>query len=122
MVGVFRWWYGNGWLMNAKRAWHGVLRTADFFSAGLLLRTLFNPFKQISAGKVDGPLPVQLSAWADRLFSRIMGGCIRSLTIIFGLVAIILRIVWALITIILWSALPFVPVLGLILWLSGVSL
>ncbi len=43
------------------KAW--VLRTADFFSVGLLLKTLFNPFRQISAAPVGGDLSVQLSAF-----------------------------------------------------------
>ena len=62
LVGIFQWWYGNGLLQYIRQSFLGVLRTADFFSVGLLLKTLFNPFRQISAAPVGGDLSVQLSA------------------------------------------------------------
>lgn len=99
----------------------GILRTADFFSLGLLLKTLFNPFRQISAADVNGPLPVQLRAWADRQFSRAIGGVIRTIMLGVGMVVITLRAVWTLVSIIGWTLLPFTPVVGVVLWVSGVT-
>ncbi len=121
LVGIFQWWYGSGWLRHAKRTYVGILRVADFFSISLLLRTLFNPFKQISAANVQGSFPVMLSAFFDRLFSRVVGGVIRTLTIFIGLVVIALRIGWSVVSIVLWTLLPLTPLLGLVLWLSGVG-
>jgi hypothetical protein len=122
LVGIFQWWYGAGWRRHARLSGLGILRTADFFSVGLLARTLFNPFRQISAGRVDGPLPVQLSAFFDRLFSRVIGGIIRTGTIFIGLFVILLRSVWTLVSIVLWTLLPLFPVVGVVLWLGGVTL
>lgn len=121
MVGIFQWWYGRGWLQHLKRSYFGILRTADFFSLGLLARTLFNPFKQISASQVQGPLPVQLSAFFDRLFSRAVGGFIRFFVIIIGIVIIALRALWTLVSVILWSILPVTPAIGTALWMIGVG-
>lgn len=121
LVGIFQWWYGPGWLKHVKHVYTGILKTADFFSIGLLAKTLFSPFKQISAGRVKGPLPVQLKAWADRLFSRIVGGFIRTATILFGMLIILLRAIWAVLSIILWTILPITPIIGLILWIMGVT-
>lgn len=121
LVGIFQWWYGSGWLRHVKRSYVGVLRVADFFSLGLLLKTLFSPYKQISAGGVQGPFPVVFRAFLDRLFSRVVGGVIRTFTALVGLVVIMLRALWMLASIILWTVVPLIPVAGLVLWLNGVT-
>lgn len=121
LVGIFQWWYGAGWVRHLKRSYIGILRIADFFSIGLLLKTLFNPFKQISAAQVQGPLPVQFNAFLDRAFSRMMGSVVRTVTILVGLVVISLRALWTLISMIAWTLLPLTPVIGFVLWASGVG-
>ena len=122
LVGIFQWWYGAGWVRHARRSYVGILRTADVFSLALLLKTLFNPFKQISAGGGGASFPAQFQAFLDRLFSRAVGATIRSLTILLGMAVIATRAVWALCSIVLWTILPFVPLIGAVLWLSGVTL
>ncbi len=121
LVGVLGWWYGRGWSDHLKRVYRGILAVANFFSIGLLLKTLFNPFKQISAGSPQGPLPVQISAFFDRLFSRVVGGTIRSITILIGLIAISLSLIWAIVAIVVWVFLPIIPILGVIMWFMGVG-
>lgn len=122
LVGIFQWWYGEGWLRHVRLSGLGILRTADFFSIGLLTRTLFAPFHQISAGRVNGPLPVKLRAFADRLFSRIFGGVFRMIFIVIGTIAISLRAVWAFVSLMAWTLLPLTPVIGVVLWQLGVEL
>lgn len=121
LVGIFQWWYGNGLLQYIRQSFLGVLRTADFFSVGLLLRTLFNPFRQISAAPVGGALSVQLSAFFDKLFSRAIGAVVRSMVIIVGILMILLRFLWMIVGVIMWLALPLMPFIGIILWQLGVS-
>lgn len=121
-MGIFRWWYGSGLIHHARHSYVGVLKVADFFSIGLLLKTLFNPFKQISANGGGNSLPEQLSAFFDRLFSRCVGGVIRFLTIIIAMVAIAFRAALMIVSLFLWVIVPLTPVLGSILWLSGVTL
>lgn len=101
-----------------QRVGFGVLRTADFFSIGLLVRTLFDPFRQISAGQVraQAPLAVKMQAFFDRLFSRVVGAVVRLLVLFAGLVVISLRAVWAVGSIVVWALLPSTPVVGIILW------
>ena len=94
-----------------QRVGLGVLRTADFFSIGLLVRTLFDPFRQISAGQVRAQAPL-----AVRLFSRAVGAVVRLLVLFAGLVVISLRAVWAVGSIMVWALLPVTPVIGIILW------
>lgn len=119
MVGIFQWWYGSGWLRHLKRSYVGILRTADFFSLGLLARTLFNPFRQISATGGEGSLPVKLSSFFDRLLSRSIGAFVRSMTMLIGLIAILARVFWTAISIIVWTLLPLTPVVGFVMWLAG---
>lgn len=121
LVGIFQWWYGNGLLQYIRQSFLGVLRTADFFSVGLLLKTLFNPFRQISAAPVSGDLSVQLSAFFDKMFSRVIGAVVRSMVIIIGILMILLRFLWMILGIIMWLALPLMPFIGIILWQLGVS-
>ena len=118
LVGIFQWWYGAGWRRHMQRVGLGVLRTADFFSIGLLVRTLFDPFRQISAGQVraQAPLAVKMQAFFDRLFSRAVGAVVRLLVLFTGLVVISLRVVWAVGSIVVWALLPVTPVIGIILW------
>lgn len=122
LVGIFQWWYGDGLLQHIRQSYLGVLRTADFFSVGLLLQTLFNPFRQISAAPVGGAMSVQLSAFFDKLFSRAVGAVVRSGVIIVGLFMIVVRFLWMIIGVFLWLALPLLPIVGIILWQLGVSL
>ena len=121
LVGIFQWWYGNGLLQYIRQSFLGVLRTADFFSVGLLLKTLFNPFRQSSAAPVGGDLSVQLSAFFDKMFSRVIGAVVRSMVIIIGILMILLRFLWMILGIIMWLALPLMPFIGIILWQLGVS-
>lgn len=122
LVGIFQWWYGDGLVAQIRRVGFGVLKTADYFSIGLLLRTLFNPFRQISAAQVDGPLPVKFQAFFDRSFSRMVGAVVRTVVLVFGLVVIFVRIIWALLNVLAWLIIPAMPLIGLVLWQMGVVL
>ena len=84
--------------------------------ATLLTRTLFNPFRQISAASShDLSLPAQLNAFFDRLFSRAVGTVVRTIMIIVGLLMLLLRFLWVGGLIIAWLVLPILPIVGLIL-------
>lgn len=91
----------------------------DYFSIDLLLKTLFTPFRQISAEKTTGSLNVQMHAFFDRLISRIIGMIVRLVMIIIGAAAIILYAIVGLLALILWAFVPLLPILGLVLFLVG---
>ena len=119
IVGMFRWWYSDGWLQCVRSVQGTLLGVYDYFSIDLLLRTLFSPFRQISAGKVNGPLGVQLRAWFDQLISRTIGAFVRSVVIIIGSAALFLSVGWGLIRLIAWPLVPLLPVIGVLLAMSG---
>jgi hypothetical protein len=119
IVGILSWWYGEGWKQRVVMQREKLASTMDYFSIDLLLRTFFSPFRQISAGKVNGPLGVQLRAFSDRLISRMIGAMVRLFMIIIGTLAILLYIVIGAAWLIIWAFVPFLPVVGLVLFLAG---
>jgi hypothetical protein len=119
LVGILSWWYGNGWLSRIQLIKERLAASADFFSVGLLASTLFAPFRQISVGRVSGPIGDQIRAFFDRLISRIVGGFVRTFMIVFGLVAMFIQVVFGGIVLLLWLILPLLPVVGLIATVIG---
>jgi hypothetical protein len=119
IAGILSWWYGPGWRERVTAMRENLASTMDYFSIGLLLKTLFSPFRQISAGQVRGPLAVQMRAFFDRLISRCIGAMIRITIMIVGLVAILFSAVVGVIGLVLWAFIPLLPIAGLILWLIG---
>ena len=85
----------------------------DYFSLDLLLRTLFSPFRQISAGKVRGPIGVQLRAMVDNFISRVIGMVVRSIVIVIGVVVLAVACVLGAVRIALWPFIPALPIMFL---------
>ena len=112
---LFMWWYTAGLRQRLKKISVRLDGTIDYFSMDLLVKTLFAPFRQISAGKVDGSLEVKMRAFVDRLFSRLIGAFVRSLLLVVGGVTIALQAVFALIMILVWLLVPFLPIAGIVL-------
>jgi hypothetical protein len=121
-LALVSWWYGAGWARLAgriSRRMQGVLET---FSVALLLRTLFDPFRQISAGQVKGSLDTQLRAMGDRAFSRVFGAVVRSLVILVGLLVTLLTGLVGVLQLIAWPFVPVLPLVGVVLAAMGVSI
>lgn len=119
IVGLFSWWYSAGWKRAAADVWDSIERLYDTFSLGLLLKTLFAPWRQISAGKVRGPIGVQLRAFFDRLVSRIIGGFIRTITLLIGVAALCVMLLIGLLRLLIWPLVPAMPVFMVIAAISG---
>lgn len=118
---LFKWWYTAGLRQRLQKISVRLDGTIDYFSMDLLLKTLFAPFRQISAGKVDGSLEVKMRALVDKLFSRLIGAFIRLLLLVIGGITIALQAVFALVVIALWLLLPLLPVVGIALTVIGVK-
>ena len=119
IIGMLSWWYGAGWRQRVVMLRERLARTVDYFSIDLLAKTLFAPFRQISAGRVNGPLGVKMQAFFDRLISRMIGMMIRSTMIVMGVGTIIIHSVLGLITVIMWASIPLLPLVGVLMMLSG---
>jgi len=119
VIGLMSWWYGRGWRDAAMRVGQRLVNLEDYFSIDLLLKTFFSPFRQISAGQVQGPLGVQMRAFFDRLVSRVIGAMIRLFTILIGLVAIIIYAVIGAVVLVAWALIPLLPIAGIWLFATG---
>lgn len=119
LLAFFSWWYGEGWRRQASRAAARLSSWFDYFSFDLISRTLFSPFRQISAGPVRGPIGVQFRAWVDRTVSRFIGAMVRIVVLIAGIVTIIFTALVACLQLIIWPFLPAAPIVGLIMTLAG---
>ena len=119
IVGMLSWWYGTGW----KRRWlllcERFASAADYFSIDTLIKTLFAPYKQISAGRVSGSLAVKWQAFIDKLISRCIGATIRFFVMIIGSVWMILLAVFGFIELLLWPLIPLLPILGIVMTIVG---
>jgi len=116
---MLSWWYSGGLRTQFRLQLERLGATLDYFSISLLLRTLFSPYKQISAGRVRGPLPVQLRAFTDRLFSRVIGAVLRSFVIVIGIVWVVLQSILAAVALIGWLLLPVFPIAGVVATAGG---
>ncbi|HSX29528.1 MAG TPA: hypothetical protein VLE73_03135 [Candidatus Saccharimonadales bacterium] len=117
---VISWWYGAGWARVASRIGGRVTTILEAFSVGLLLRTLFDPFRQIDAGGNGGKtVQDQLRAFGDKLFSRFFGAGVRGLFIVIGLLAALFAVIVGVVQLLLWPFIPLLPVIGVVLALLG---
>lgn len=119
LVGLLGWWYGAGWKQTIKSRIAGLYATADYFSIDTLAKTLFSPFRQISAGGVRGPIGVQMRAFFDKLISRVIGALIRIVMILVGVTTIFLQGVLSGLWILLWALVPALPFIGAIVAFIG---
>jgi len=119
VIGLMSWWYGRGWRDAAMRVGRRLMNLEDYFSIDLLLKTFFSPFRQISAGRVQGPLGVQMRAFFDRLVSRVIGAMIRLFTILIGLIAIVIYAVIGAAVLVAWALIPLLPIVGIWLFSAG---
>jgi len=119
ILGLLSWWYTTGWRGRLFGLRDKLASTIDYFSIDLLLRTFFSPFRQISAGRVDGGLNVQMRAFFDRLISRMIGAVIRLVMIIVGIIAIIFHTVLGTVFVAIWAFIPIFPIIGI--WLATIG-
>ncbi len=119
LVGLLSWWYSDGIKQALGRIGSRFGGLLDYFSIDLLARTLFSPFRQISAGSVRGPIGLKLRAFADQLISRIIGAIVRSIVIVVGAVAVLVQAILSILALLLWLCMPLVPIVGLVLMLVG---
>jgi hypothetical protein len=116
---LLKWWYTDGWRQRVQMVSNRLDGLIDYFSFGLLLKTLFSPFRQISAGKVDGPLEMKMRALVDKLVSRVIGGMIRIIILLVGGVSVAVQVLFGLAVLIGWALVPLLPVAGVVLMMPG---
>lgn len=118
----FSWWYTGGWAFFLKQISEKLQHIVDAFSIKDLLKTLFQPFRQISANEHGRTIDAKIYVFFDKLVSRFVGFIARFCLIIAGTICLILASVIFVILCILWPLLPLAPIAGIILTITGFTL
>lgn len=120
LVGLLGWWYGAGFSNRIAYSKSQLANILAMFSVGQLLRTLFSPFRQISAGESNNSsMATFFQAFLDKTMSRLVGAVVRTLTIIAGLISVLGLVVYRAIVIALWILTPLLAVGFIILAIIG---
>lgn len=120
LVGLISWWYGRGFVAQWNRTLDRFKNTLEFFSIAQLITTLFAPFRQISAsGSGDGSFGGALRGFIDKLISRIIGGIVRSFTVVIGVIVIMLQACYEAVIIVGWWLVPLLPIIGASMYALG---
>lgn len=119
IIYLLSWWYGQGWLQAFAQIKHRIDFIFDELSLKVLLRTLFEPWKQITSyAPSDATFGDKFRIWFDNLFARLIGFVIR--TIMIGLAMLSAFIIF-IIGILIAAVWPFIPLLPLVLIYMGFS-
>jgi hypothetical protein len=111
VTAFFSWWYGPGWKQVMNSFSRRLKSVNESFSVNLLLPTLFAPWKQI-VSQPGRSLEDRLHAWADNMFSRVIGFIVRAGVLFAALVTLIAVVLLTILEVIVWPLLPLaVPVL-----------
>lgn len=121
---MFVWWYSGGWKAFIAKSRTALSHVIDFFSMSDLIRTLFKPFRQISAESASSSSSMDLKfrMFLDRLISRCIGFVSRLILLVTGSIIILLGGILSIILIILWPFIPLLPIAGIALSVMGVTL
>lgn len=122
IVGFLQWWYGAGWKRQFASWSNRLAGVNDYFSIDLLIKSWFSPFRQISAGKVEGSLSVRWSAFVDKTISRFIGAFMRTALIILGLASLLITSVVSIVGLVGWLLVPAFPFLGIATAFTGLYL
>jgi hypothetical protein len=104
------------WISETPRkiisAWKNFLRfNFNYFSVGVLLRTLFSPWRRYEVYRGRGfNVGKYIEAFISNLIFRLLGAFLRSILILAGLVAEIFVALAGAATFLFWIFLPFIAV------------
>ncbi len=93
-------------------AWKNFLFfSLDFFSAPLLLSTLFSPWRKYTWSYPKGFSIIEyINTFLSNLFSRFIGAIARIILIILGALAQIIIFIVGIVVIVFWLAIPFLAI------------
>jgi hypothetical protein len=113
---LLSWWYGPGWMRAIRRIYNWATEMERTFSAGLLLKTLFSPWRRIIS--LSGrSLQAKFRDAIDNLISRLVGATVRSLVLLMAGGAIVAAAIFGVFVAIVW---PLIPLLILYFLFKGI--
>jgi hypothetical protein len=117
LLAFFSWWYGQGWRQVASSFQSRLQAVSDNFSVKQLSKTLFAPWKRITT-QPGRSLEAKVRAWADNMFSRVIGFVVR-LFVLLG--AVLTALVIAVLTLFETLAWPLIPLAVPVLIILGLA-
>lgn len=102
---LLRWWYGPGWLLAARRIGERTANVSHAFSAPILLKTLFAPWKRIVSTGAKG-FDAQIQAMLDNLVSRTVGFTTRLVVLIAAMFMLTGTFLLSVSIVIVWPLIP----------------
>lgn len=105
ILDLLGWWYSRGWSWIFYEIKKRLRDVAETFSVGILLRTLFSPWKQIQS---EVSFRNFLQSKLDNFISRFIGATVRIAMLVGALILTLMILVVGLALLVVW---PFVPVL-----------
>jgi hypothetical protein len=114
----FAWWYGRGWQQLAKNLQRRMRMTAQMFSAPILLKTLFAPWKRIMTYP-GSSLDAKIRAFGDNMVSRAVGFSVRLFVLFTAAIMLVIVGFVAVVELVAWPLVPFAAVILLIKGFTG---
>lgn len=116
---MLRWWYGQGWLWAGHLIERELENIGRVFAVKVLIRTWFAPWKQITSPATFNNF---FQAAADNAVSRLIGWFVRTIMLILALLWALAVIVFGIVLLIIWPAIPLGIVIFPMLFANGVTL
>lgn len=113
-----RWHYGKG-LRELFRNWMDFLWfVVEFFSLGILVKTLFSPWERMGEGYPAGFHPSEMiQTFIVNSLMRLVGFCVRIVVLCVGFIALIFSLVFGVVLMVSWLLFP-----GIIFFLLALAL
>lgn len=110
VAAFFSWWYGAGWRQVLTLVPITARKLDDALSMRILARTLFYPWRRIVSYGTKG-FGSRFQAMIDNAISRVVGGIVRSVVLVAGLIALLVSSIGVLIFVMAWPLLPVLPII-----------
>ena len=105
IIELLRWWYGPGWLVAVRRISERNRSVSHAFSAPILLRTLFSPWKRIVTTNAKG-IDQMFRAMLDNLVSRAIGFMVRLMVLVAASVMLLGTFLMSVAIVAAWPLVP----------------
>lgn len=106
---LLRWWYGPGWLLAFRRIGERTQNVSHAFSAPMLLKTLFSPWKRIMTTGAK-TIDAKFQAAMDNLVSRMVGFVTRLMVLTAALVMTTGTFLMSSAIVVVWPLIPLLAV------------
>lgn len=114
----FTWWYGRGWSQLIHNMGLRILKVSHMFSAPILIRTLFAPWRRIVTYP-GATLEARIRAMGDNFVSRMVGFTVRAFVLFTAGLMLLFTAIISGFEIAVWPLLPLSIPVAVVLGIIG---